>query len=369
MVTNTVLVLGGTGVFGRLVVADLLTRTPLSVTVASRHGIGKRDWLPGSEGRVSSLQVDASDERAVCAAIEQIGAAVLVHTAGPYARIGSSPLRAALTCRVPYVDMCPRSDLYAALHKHYDQAARLAGIACIVGASTAGGLTGLLTRYARTHMRSIEWVRSSLCVHNFVWGPGLVADYLLSARRTLPSGQVGTQPERVFFPSLGVRTVRLADTLDYVDTSAEAVYDVAYRVGLPNLLPELGMLVTTAMARRGIPIWHFSSLFGKLAGLLGGAYTEGGLLHQAFGEGPQGRGTFETHIHRPYGNVRNPSLLCSLAAARLVSGALPGSGIIHPAIWLTPEELIAQLQARAVVVRSRFRLEGEPFTLPWGEDF
>jgi hypothetical protein len=333
MATDTVLVLGGTGVFGRLVVADLLTRTPLSVVVASRHGIGAREWLPGSEGRVISLRVDASDERAVCEAIEQSGAAVLVHTAGPYARIGDAPLRAALACRVPYVDMCPRSDLYAAVRERYDRPAREAGIACIVGASTAGGLTGLLTRYARTRMHCIEWVRSSLCVHNFEWGTGVVADYLLSARRMLPSGQVGTRPERVFFPSLGIRRVRLADTLDYVDNSPGAVRDMAYRVGLSNLLPELGMQVTTAIARSGFPVWRFSGLLGKLAGLLGGAYTEGGLLHQAFGEGPQGRGTFETHI--------------------------------HPATWLAPEELIAQLRARAVVVRSRFRAEGMPFNLPW----
>ncbi|HEY7350196.1 MAG TPA: saccharopine dehydrogenase NADP-binding domain-containing protein [Ktedonobacterales bacterium] len=365
MPNDTVLVLGGTGIFGRLVVADLLTRTSLSVVIATRHGIRTHQWLPGAEGRVSSIQVDASGEQAMRKTLEQSEAKVLVHTAGPYAHIGDAPLRAAIACRVPYVDMCPRSDLYSALRERYDRPAREAGIACLIGASTAGGLTGLLTRYAYMHMRSIEWVHSSLCVHNFEWGRGVVADYLLSARRILPSGQVGSLPERVFFPSLGIRTVYLADTLDYVDPSSQAVRDVAYRVGLPNRLPALGMRVTTAMARTGLPVWRFAGLFGKLTGLLGGAYTEGGLLHQAFGEGLQGRGTFETHIYRPYGNVRNPSLLCSLAAARLVRGELPDIGIIHPATWLAPEELIAQLRARAVVVRSRFRLEDVPFNAPW----
>jgi hypothetical protein len=366
--TETVLVLGGTGVFGRLIVADLLTHTPYSVAVASRRGIRARGWLPGSEGRVTSLRLDARDERAIRAGITRSGARVVIHAAGPYALIGEAPLRAALACRLPYVDMCPRSDLYASLRERYDERARAVGVPCLLGASTAGGLTGLLTRYARRRMPLIERVRSALCVHNFAWGTGVVADYLLSAWRVLPAGQVGTHPERVVFPTLGARTVWLADTLDYAEDAPERVADVAYRVGLPDPLPALGFQVSAALARRGVPMWRLAGVFGVLAGVLGGAYTEGGLLHQAFGEGTEGRGTFETHIYRPYGNVRNPSLLCALAAPRLLRGEMEGTGFIHPAAWLDPEELLEAMRARAVVVRSRFRRDGAPPDLPWQEE-
>lgn len=365
MMAETVLILGGTGVFGRLITADLMVRTSLNVVVGSRRGIPTTGWLPGSEGRVTSLLLDARDERAIQDAIARSGAAVVVHAAGPYALIGDAPIRAAIARGVPYVDMCPRSDLYASLRARYHGAAVEAGIAAIIGASTAGGLTGILTRYARRHLSQIAWVRASLCVHNFAWGAGVVADYLLSARRTLPHGRVGSSPMRVYFPSLGVRTVTLADSLDYVDTSPEAVRDVAYRIGLPDVMPGLGMRVTGWLAQVGLPLWHAASPFGWLAGMLGGSYTEGGLLHQAFGEGPLGRGTFETHVHRTFGNVRNPSLLCSLAAARLASGDLEGVGVMHPAHWLAPEQLLAEMAARAVVVRSRFLPEGAPFDQPW----
>src|SRR5260221_7277493 len=105
---GTVLLLGGTGVFGRLIAADLLVRTPLAIVVATRHGVGPRDWLPGSEGRVSSYRLDARSEADVRRAIERTGAGVVVHAAGPYALIGDAPLRAAIACSVPYADMCPR---------------------------------------------------------------------------------------------------------------------------------------------------------------------------------------------------------------------------------------------------------------------
>jgi NAD(P)-dependent dehydrogenase (short-subunit alcohol dehydrogenase family) len=366
---GVVLVIGGTGVFGRLIVADLLTHTALSIAVASRHGVAPRDWLPGSEGRVTSHRLDACDEQALRSAIERTGACVVVHAAGPYALIGDAPLRAALGARIPYVDMCPRSDLFALLRDRYDAAARAAGLTCIVGASTAGGLTGLLTRRARERLRTIERVRSSLCVHNFTWGPGIVGDYLLSARRVLPHGRVGSVPERVNFPGLGRRTVRLADTLDYVDPAPDAVRDVAYRIGLPDALPELGLRLTLRVARLGVPLWRLARPLGACAGLLGGSYTEGGLLHQAFGEGAEGRGVLETHIHRAFGNVRNPSLLCALAADRLVRGAISMFGVIHPASWLAPSELIRALTARAVTVRTRFAPEGSPdgnhTQIPW----
>jgi hypothetical protein len=165
-----------------------------------------------------------------------------------------------------------------------------------------------------------------------------------------------------------VRTVTLADSLDYVDDAPEAVRDVEYQVGPPNRLPRLGMGVTSQLARAGMPVWHAAPLFGRLAGLLGGSYTEGGLLHQAFGEGPAGRGTYETHVHRTFGNVRNPSLLCALAPPRLLAGQIAATGIVHPAHWLPPEQLFAELVARGVVVRSRFVPEGMPEMAPWTEE-
>jgi hypothetical protein len=360
-----VLLLGGTGVFGRLIAADLLARTSLRITVASRHGIAPRGWLPGSEGRISDYRLDARDVTAVRAAIADSAAGVLVHAAGPYARIGDAPLRAAIACRIPYVDMCPRSDHFAALRERYHVEAERAGVAAIVGASTAGGLTGILTRHARQTLPRIDRVRAAICVHNFVWGAGVVGDYLLLAGRTLPGGRVGGAPARVLFPGLGVRTVTLADSLDYVDSAADAVPDTEYRVGLPDPLPRLGMRTMAAAASAGLPVWRLARLCGALAGPLGGRYTEGGLLHQAFGSGPDGPGVYETHVYRPYGNVRNPSLLCALAAPRLLRGEIAGRGIIHPAHWLAPADLLAELAARAVVVRSRFLPAGTPLDQPW----
>lgn len=84
------------------------------------------------------------------------------------------------------------------------------------------------------------------------------------------------------------------------------------------------------------------------------------MLHRAFGEGPEGKGVYETHILRPFGNIRNPALLFALTAARMADGEGLGAGIIHPATWMDPERLVDELRVRAHVVTERFVPDGEP---------
>ncbi len=357
----TILVLGGAGTFGRLATADLLVRTPHDVVVASRRGVPVDAWMPGSEGRVTSRRVDASDYGAVRRLIDDVAPAVVAHAAGPYLRIGDAALRAAIDTRIPYVDMCPRSDLYVALAQRHGAAAEKAGIPCVLGASTVGGITGVFTRRARAALSRIDRLRTYLSVHNFSWGGATVADYLLAAGRSLPGGRrVGGAPEVVRFPSLGRRKTMLGDSLELVPGIPDLVPDTEHRFGLDTALTRWGMLTTLALSRAGLPLWRLGGFLGRAAGWLGGSRTEGGLLHRAFGEGPEGGGVYETRVLRPFGNIRNPSLLLSLTAARMASGDFPGAGMVHPATWIDPEQLVAELRARANEVTTRFVPAGEP---------
>lgn len=79
----TILVLGGVGTFGRLASADLLVRSPHDIAVASRGGVPADAWLPGSEGRVTSHQIDASDLGARRALVERLAPAAIANTTAP----------------------------------------------------------------------------------------------------------------------------------------------------------------------------------------------------------------------------------------------------------------------------------------------
>lgn len=357
----TILVLGGAGTFGRLACADLLVRTRHDVAVASRAGVPADAWLPGSEGRLTSHRVDATDLGALRALVGRLAPAVIANATGPYALVGDAPLRAAIDARTPYVDLCPRSDLYAALAERHRAAVEAAGVPCVLGASTIGGITGTLTRRARARLPSLSRVRTYLSVHNFAWGSSTVADYLLAANQALPGGRrLGADPEVVHFPGLGRRVTVLGDSLEYLPGVEGLVADTEHRFGLDTALTRFGMRGSLALSRLGVPLWRFGAFLGRAAGWLGGSRTEGGLLHRAFGEGPEGKGVYETHVLRPFGNIRNPALLFALAAARLADGESPGAGIIHPATLLDPERLVDELRARANVVTERFVPDGRP---------
>ncbi|APR85786.1 Saccharopine dehydrogenase [Minicystis rosea] len=357
----TILILGGAGTFGRLAAADLLVRTPHDVAVAGRRGVPADAWLPGSEGRITSHTLDITDEAALRALVDRLAPAVIAHAAGPYARLGDAPLRVAIETRTPYVDMCPRSDLYVEIAARHRAAAESAGIPVVLGASTIGGLTGTLTRRAHARLQRLTRVRTYLSVHNFSWGASTVADYLLAAKQPLPAGRrLGDAPEVVRFPNLGMRRTVLGDSLEYIPGVDGLAPDTEHRFGLDTALTRLGMISAITLSRLGLPLWRFGSLLGWGAGWLGGSRTEGGLLHRAFGDGPEGTGVYETHILRPFGNIRNPVLMFALTAARMADGGFPGTGIIHPATWLDPDRLIAELRARANVVTDRFVPEGAP---------
>jgi hypothetical protein len=361
VVAKTIMVLGGTGTFGRLILADLLSHTPHKLISASRRGIAKGDWLPGAEGRVSSVCVDGSQERALLQLLERERADVLIHAAGPYANLQSVPLSAAIASKIHYADMCPRSDLYLDYQKKL--AEKTADIYCVVGASTAGGVTGILTMHAQSTLSTLKKISSYLCVHNFRWGKGAVADYLLAAKIPLAEGRRNTSPEAALFPPIGLRTLRLADSLESIGYTRD--FQVEYRFGLDGFLPSHGMSIASALSRAGLPLWRMGGILGKLAGLLGGARTEGGLLHRAFGTSAQGPGILETHLHRPFGNVRVPGLLCALLAAKMAGEGLHQRGWMHPRESMSFDALRSSLEARAVELRSRFIAEGQPLNQPW----
>jgi len=363
--SGPVVVLGGSGSFGRLLIADLLVRTDLDIVSVTRSGIPADGWLPGSEGRLVDRRADAGDGAVIAAVLESLKPSVLVHAAGPYLKIGDAPLRCAIQHGVPYVDLCPSSRLYGELRARFDAAARRANVPCVLGASTVGGITGVLTRHAHATLASVERIRTVLCVHNFSWGAGTVADYLLSARSHALGFAPGSHPETVFIPGKGYQRVSLADTLEYADDFRERVADTEHRFGLDSILPRLGMRLAEACARIGLPVWRAAGLLGKCAGLLGGDRTEGGLLHRAFGADASGACVLETHVHRPFGNVRNPALLAALTASALAGGRSFSSGFVHPASWIDPEALIAELRARANVVRTRTVRSAAELDEPW----
>ncbi len=341
-----ILVLGGTGTFGRLVVGDLLVRSSHQVAIASRRGIPDDQWPPGSEGRLTSHKVDVANQKDLKALVTELKPVVIVHAAGSYFAIGSTPLEVALETKTAYVDLCPRAFRYRELESEFGERAMAAHIPVLVGASTVGGITGLLTRRASERMEEVRRVQTVLSVHNFGWGGGLVSDYLKTVSQPTKLGRLGSNQKRFDFPGGTKRCVALGDTLEHISSDG-LCDDTTHWFGLNTTLGNWSMRLGERLSMLGFPVWYFAGPGGWLTGKLGGHRTDGILLHEAEGILDGQEGVLQTTVIRPFGNVRNPAVLAAISANEIGSGSELGVGFVHPASWMEPERIVNELVDRA----------------------
>jgi len=135
-----VLVLGGTGVFGRRIAANLAKREELDLVIAGRDGSAAAALVRTlGAGRASSLAVDLGKADAITRLLAA-KPAVIVDTAGPFqARNLALPRRCAER-GIHYVDVADGRERVAGIAA-LDATARVNHVAVVSGASTVPALT------------------------------------------------------------------------------------------------------------------------------------------------------------------------------------------------------------------------------------
>jgi hypothetical protein len=135
-----VLVLGGTGVFGRRIAANLAKREELDLVIAARDGAAAATLVRTlGAGRAASLAVDLGKADAVQRLLAA-KPAVIVDTAGPFqARNLALPRRCAER-GIHYVDVADGRERVAGISA-LDATARVEHAAIVSGASTVPALT------------------------------------------------------------------------------------------------------------------------------------------------------------------------------------------------------------------------------------
>lgn len=142
---HRVLIIGGYGNFGTFTVRRLSRERGLNLIVAGRSGQKARalakqlnvDWrrvdiLDGFEKQLKNIKPD-----------------ILIHTSGPFQEQAYDVAEACIRNGVHYLDLADGREFVSQITR-LDQAAKLAGVLVVSGASTVPGLTSaVLKRYAR----------------------------------------------------------------------------------------------------------------------------------------------------------------------------------------------------------------------------
>jgi hypothetical protein len=367
-----VVIFGGSGFFGRLVVADLLQHGDVEIRVVSRQP-SSLDFGTGGD-RVSFARGDVRDPEAVRRQIRD--ADVAISCVGPYQGQPLTLLQACLAERVHYLDVSDDRDFVErafALRREI----QAAGIVAFPGCSVVPGLSSLLTAYAQQEIGPPAQVRLFIAPGTSeARGPGSFAALLATVgeRYRVPWNggwrQVRgwSQRERIAFPpSIGDRWTYVA--LDGADSFTQPLYFDTQRVLLKvgceiDLLNRaVGCIGTARRLFPRLPLNLLIPLFRKGVSLVSPLGTSrGAFLAEVTAR--DGRALSLCVYAASHGEVI-PSLLPSIATLAILRGDLRTPGIVQLPSWIAAADLRRELAARGVSLGAR---RGDDHWIPYPEE-
>ena len=370
MGTPRVVVVGGTGFYGRHLVRDVLDHTDADVTVVSRR--------PPARGfgdlRVSHVAADVADVAALVRVVT--GAAVVANCAGPFQALADrpqplGPLHAALEAGVPYVDIGEDGSFRAsALRAATDARAPVLPGVSVVSALQEIAMADLargLDRVAEIRCAAAPDTRRHRGDAMFrAMLHGLGSRFQAPRHGRLQWTHGWSEPEWATFPEpIGRRLVHQVYEMADLEVLSDlySADTISFKAGsefawLNRLLGLAALLrARTGRPRRPERLTTAVRASSWLVGRFGD--ESGGFLVEVTGEqaGRPVRRGFAMTAEADGGRI--PSLLAGIAVQEVLDGRLAAPGYCPPHVWLPPEQAWQALATRGLELWRRN--EGEPW--------
>jgi len=335
-----VLIVGGSGVFGRLLAHELLRTTSVELILAGRGlsaAIAACREL-GAPDRTSAIALDLGDPESLTRAAR--GCVAVACAAGPFQELSRELPMAAVRAGAHWLDIGDHEGWVVPVldDATLDAAARDAGLAVIPGLSTVPALSGALARWGCERLPGADRARITLFIGNRnAKGAGAIASAMSSGFR---------RPTRVDLP-FGRRVAyvgRSPDTeLLWRDLGLDAEFRVVLEWAPAGLLvfglgPVWSRLGARSRSRGARILAAISRPFGRFG-------SEGGCLQVDLWDGKR-----RLSVTALSDDQRLGILPCAMALQRLLVCDLPERGVVHPAAWLSPRTGIGELVTHGVRV-------------------
>ncbi|MEM9090736.1 MAG: saccharopine dehydrogenase NADP-binding domain-containing protein [Cyanobacteria bacterium P01_F01_bin.53] len=159
--TQTVLVIGGSGRIGRAVAADVLQHTAAQVTLTGRRAAAPTKLANELTTRQRYQALDLADEQAVIDEIAQHD--LIIHCAGPFRSRNHQVLLACINQGKPYLDVADSPD-YVNHALTYRQQAQEAEVTAVLSTGIFPGISGSMVRQGIEQLDTAESVHLSYLV-------------------------------------------------------------------------------------------------------------------------------------------------------------------------------------------------------------
>jgi hypothetical protein len=352
-----VVVLGGTGNFGKRIV-QALVRRGVPVVIAGRD-LAKAEafarTLTGFAGAVARLDIY---DPGFGPALTALSPSVVVNTCGPFQTADYGVARTCISQKIHYIDLADGRDFVTGITA-LDEAAKTANVCVISGASTVPGLSSAAIEHFRGEFRELESVAMGI-------SPGQKAERGLATTEAIMT-YVG-KPLRAFpgathpvygwqdiyrqeFPDIGKRWMANCDVPD-LDLIPQhyGVRSIRFSAGLELGALHLGLWLLSWGVRIGLPLdlSRHAKLLLQASNLFNVFGTsDGGMFVTLRGKDKAGK-AYERHWFIIARNGDGPQIPCVpaiLLAKRLWEGA-PHKPGAYPCVGLVSlEDYLGELEA------------------------
>lgn len=278
MMRRRVLLIGGTGVFGRRLARHLAAIPGLELMVTSRDD-GKARALasgitPVAGTTISGLGFDHRHNPA--GKMAGLAPWLVIDASGPFQGAGYDVPRAALAAGAHVVDLADARDYILGYGAALDRPARERGLVALAGASSTPALSSAAVAALTEGWQRIDTIDIAITPGGrSEVGEAVIAAILSYAGRPIPIWREGMLQEtrgwldsrRIAIPGLGGRRVAAVETVDaeWLGPRLNARSRVAFQAGLESPIEQWGVMALAWLVRHGA-IGRLDALIPALLG-------------------------------------------------------------------------------------------------------
>lgn len=254
------IVLGGYGNFGARICRALANNPGIELVIAGRD-LAKANALAGECG-ARAAAIDVSDPR-LCEVLRELGAGLVIHTAGPFQAQGYSVPRAVAAAGAHYIDLADGRRFVCDFPAALDETFRAQGRVAISGASTVPALSSAVVDHLSAGWRQVTDI--DFCIAPAQTAPrgiatmAAVLSYCGAPIQVWQGGRWTTQygwaePVKVEYARLKPRIGSLCDIpdLELFPARYPGVQSVMFRAALELGISQRGLALLAKLRRMGI---------------------------------------------------------------------------------------------------------------------
>lgn len=364
MTLKSVLVIGGTGVFGKRLVRHLATWDGIALFVSSRNLLRAEQFvkvLQGSNAPLHAIALDCQvdlQER-----LSEVQPFIVIDCSGPFQGANYDTARTVLQNGAHLIDLADARDYLSHFSGALDDIAREHKVTALTGASSTPTLSTCVVEHLANGWKRFDAIDISITPGGrSEVGRSVIEAIMSYAGRDIPiwlSGRLTntigwSRPQIIYIRGLGRRRVAAVETFDaeYLGPTLNVQSRVAFSAGLESKIEQWGIEAIAALRHRGylqrlewlIPLLLKARKITRIP-----TSDSGGMVVNVSGldeNNVQCHATWSLIARQDHGPFI-PVLPAAAAVRKLVDGAVAnGARIAHNAIGLT--DISKQIQPYAI---------------------